>query len=164
MNDEETFLYFGYGSNLDKEAMNLRCPSNKEVASVVLEDYRMIYNNYATIEKSTGDKVLGAVYEIAKKDLSNLDYYEGYPRLYNRKTYTVKDLGTGEKIEAMGYFMENPEFRLPSDVYFLTLVQGYRDWNLPLDHLYQNYAKNQELAQDRKVDVAELRRFYSEGV
>ncbi|MCK8825909.1 gamma-glutamylcyclotransferase family protein [Fuchsiella alkaliacetigena] len=137
----ESLKYFAYGSNLDQEQMKERCPDSQALIAVKLEDYKLLYRRgVATIEKSPGDLVYGAIYAISERDLANLDRYEGYPDYYQRQTYQLKRLDNGEFIEAIGYYMEAEKFEKspPSEDYYQIIERGYRDWELPVEHLQEN--------------------------
>ena len=137
----EILKYFAYGSNLDKEQMKDRCPDSEPLSAVQLVNYKLLYRRgVATIEKSLLDIVYGAVYDISEYDLANLDRYEGYPDYYQRQTYQLKRLDNGELIEAIGYYMEAEKFEKspPTENYYQIIEKGYRDWNLPVEHLEQN--------------------------
>ena len=109
--------YFAYGSNLNHKQMNYRCPDNKYITRVYLDNYKFVYYGYskkregavANILESADSVVWGGLYEISKSDLEKLDKREGYPNIYDRKELKVEDdhgniykvityLGIGEKI------------------------------------------------------------------
>lgn len=89
-------LYFAYGSNMDRAQMKRRCPDSKYVGKAVLKGYRLGFtghsNNWggavATITKGEGS-VPGILYKVTDADIENLDRFEGYPTVYQRKTVKV---------------------------------------------------------------------------
>ena len=91
--------YFAYGSNLNHKQMNCRCPYSKFVKRVYLVNYKFVYDGYskkregavANVLESADSIVWGGLYEISKSDLENLDKFEGYPNIYNRKELQVED-------------------------------------------------------------------------
>lgn len=88
-------LYVAYGSNMNVEQMQHRCPTAKVVTSMFLEGYRLRfmgghYSAVATIEPSDDDLVPITVWEIYPEDERNLDIYEGYPHLYRKETLKLK--------------------------------------------------------------------------
>ena len=130
--------YFAYGSNLNMKQMKSRCPDSLKLFSVVLPDHKLTFRrSVATIEPSQGEQVYGALYAVSKQDKENLDGYEGYPHLYDRKTYELNIWGTERKTQAFGYYMnpEDHEESLPNIKYFDTIMDGYDDWGLPMDFL-----------------------------
>jgi gamma-glutamylcyclotransferase len=80
-------LYFGYGSNLWLKQMSLRCPDSPYAGIAVLRDWRWVINErgYANVVPSTGDLVIGLVYNLAQKDEQRLDRNEGVPLDYVKK-------------------------------------------------------------------------------
>lgn len=93
MMDSET-LYFGYGSNLWKEQMRLRCPSSSYKGVGCLKDYRWIINErgYANVvpskpssSSSHPDEVYGLIYSLNSSDEKSLDRNEGVPHVYGKE-------------------------------------------------------------------------------
>ncbi|TKA31275.1 hypothetical protein B0A50_02120 [Salinomyces thailandicus] len=104
MEDElsEPTVYFGYGSNLWKQQMHLRCPTSKYLGIARLNGYRWIINsrgyaNVVEIEKSEQeesptsyqDQVWGLVYSLKKDDEEGLDKNEGVPIAYTKESLNV---------------------------------------------------------------------------
>ena len=94
-------LYFGYGSNLWRHQMHLRCPKSHCVGIARLPKHRWIINSrgYANIVASeTGsatkrrdsgfrDVVFGLVYQLAPTDEARLDENEGVPVAYTKEYF-----------------------------------------------------------------------------
>ena len=76
--NNQTQYYFGYGSNLSKEQMAIRCPESKYPASGSLSEYSWLINSrgYASIKPSEGDFVLGEIFTLSQQDVDYLDIYE----------------------------------------------------------------------------------------
>lgn len=130
--------YFAYASNLNKKQMLERCPESKPKFMATLANYKLTFTGWsrkwrggmATIKPFTGEKVLGAIYEITEKDLARLDSYEGYPSNYNHLNITVFN-EDGNPIKALTYIKSGQlEETLPSKEYLSIVQQGYRDWGL----------------------------------
>jgi gamma-glutamylcyclotransferase len=130
--------YFAYGSNLSKKQMRERCPESKPGLIAVLPNYKLVFTDWsrqwhggvATIKRFSGEKVLGAVYEITESDLRRLDRYEGYPRSYRRIKVIVFD-DNNQPIEAMTYIKAGQlKEAPPSKEYLAVIQQGYRDWGI----------------------------------
>ena len=80
-----------------------------------------------------GGVVRGALYSVTARDVRALDYYEGVPVYYHRITVFVKD-SDGRLHRALAYKMRRDvEDAAPSLSYVLTIVCGYRDWNIEPD-------------------------------
>jgi gamma-glutamylcyclotransferase len=71
--------YFAYGSNMNMEQMQFRCPSAIYLNTVSLSNYKFIINNrgVATVIPKKSSKVYGVLWEITDEDEKNLDNYEG---------------------------------------------------------------------------------------
>ena len=129
----KTRLYIAYGSNLNIAQMERRCPTAKPIAKSWLHDYKLEfrgnpYNAHATVTPSEGDSVPVVVWEITAKDEKSLDHYEGVAGGYYTKEKTDVEVG-GEMKKALIYIMTPQKYGLPSQVYFETVKQGYKDFN-----------------------------------
>lgn len=78
-------LYFAYGSNINLEQMDYRCPDATVVGPVVLENYELLFRRggFATIAPKEGGRVHGLLWSITPECERSLDLYEGYPRFYD---------------------------------------------------------------------------------
>ena len=136
-------LYIAYGSNLNIQQMQRRCPTAKVVATAALKDWRLRfrgehpYGAVATIEPQESSHVPVLIWDIRPSDEKALDVYEGYPRLYRKEMLTVTV--NGEDTEAMVYIMnaDQMDYAVPSQMYFNTIVQGYQENNLDLAVLFE---------------------------
>ena len=126
--------YFAYASNLNKKQMQQRCPDSKPKFKATLPNYKLIFAGWsrqrrggvATIERSRGDKVIGAIYEVSEKCLKLLDSYEGIS--YKRMNVTVFD-EDNTPVEAVTYIKTGQlDETKPSQEYLAVIQQGYRDW------------------------------------
>jgi len=102
----DKILYFAYGANLDLRGMELRCPGHIPIGRAVLHNYRLMFKGVADIEPAANHIVHGALYEITQEHLRSLDRFEGYPRLYTRKTLPVFT-DEGKEVQAIVYLMNN---------------------------------------------------------
>jgi len=135
--------HFSYDSNLNHKQMNCRCPDNKFIKRVYLDNYKCVYdghsNNWedavANVLKSTDSIVWGGLYEISESDLANLDRREGYPDSYDRKELKIED-NHGNTYKAITYFRIGEKIGIPSDKYKKIIIDGVKDCNLS-----DNYAK-----------------------
>lgn len=85
----EKIYYFAYGSNMDVEQMQFRCPDAIRVAKATLHNYKLTEREFADIDESAGGAVYGLLWRISAADLKALDRYEGFPTVYQRKTVKV---------------------------------------------------------------------------
>jgi gamma-glutamylcyclotransferase (GGCT)/AIG2-like uncharacterized protein YtfP len=133
---EEKRLNIAYGSNLNLKQMAMRCPTAKVYGKGTLKGYRFLFkgqvdNAYCTVEKKKGGKVPVIVWELQPEDERALDYYEGYPRFYEKKDVKVT-LEDGKTITAMVYIMTDKvldriHLNLPRKTYLDTVIEGYED-------------------------------------
>lgn len=143
-------FYLAYGSNLNLEQMAKRCPTAKLVGVGLLEDYRLIFRYYLTIEKQKGSVVPFALWEIDEESEQMLDYYEGFPHFYRKEYVNVL---VGEKLLcAMVYVMNEDQicYALPSLTYYTAVLKGYRDAGLNESHL-----KNARFATEKMISIVE---------
>ena len=92
--------YFAYGSNIDENRMQERCPKSRLVGKARLEGYKISFSRYsgkwnggvADIIEAENSHVWGILYEITEDDLARLDKFEGHPNIYIRKKVIVIDL------------------------------------------------------------------------
>ena len=127
--------YFAYASNLNRKRMLDCCPDNQPKSIATLPNYKLIFVGWsrkrrggvATIKRFSGEKVLGAIYEISEQCLRQLDRdEEGYDRL----KVTVFD-EDGDSIQAVTYIKSGQlEETQPSKEYLAIIQQGYRDWQI----------------------------------
>ena len=135
--------YFAYASNLSLKQMAERCPNARPKFTAILPNYTLAFSGWsrkwrggvATIRRSPGTRVRGAVYEISAGDLRLLDKYEDYPNTYdhlNVKVVTPDD----EFVDAVTYIRreQSGETR-PSEQYLAVIRQGYKDWKMPLSRV-----------------------------
>ena len=129
MENATNSIYLAYGSNLNLEQMEWRCPYATVIGSVELPGYRLLFRGHsggavATIEPAEGYSVPALLWEITPRCEEALDRYEGWPRLYRKEWVTVS---LGEKeTDAMVYIMnEGPPLGLPGKGYLDSILAGY---------------------------------------
>ena len=117
-------LYLAYGSNMNLAQMARRCPTAVVVGHAMLENWKLIFNGVASVERSKGDSVPVVVWDIQPKDEKALDVYEGWPRLYRKETRRIRL--DGKLVNAMIYIMNNVRsYSPPNDYYYNTILDGY---------------------------------------
>ena len=119
--------YLAYGSNLNIRHMAHRCPNAAPLCPGLLQDYRLIFRNYLTIEPLPGRSVPFEVWELDEQGEQALDYYEGYPGLYRKEFLPIK--ADGQTLTAMVYIMNEDvyPYALPHDSYYQTVLEGYEE-------------------------------------
>ena len=162
----EKKLYVAYGSNLNLEQMEHRCPTARRYGVGEIRDYALQFKGeplgaFATISPQKGASVPAAVWTLRPRDEQRLDLYEGVPRFYSKQTVTVQL--QGETVKALVYIMDPRRgFGLPSPEYYQTVRQGYEDFGLDVakldaavqDSSHRLYAAlAQEMHQKRSFDL-----------
>ncbi|XP_017165108.1 gamma-glutamylcyclotransferase isoform X5 [Poecilia reticulata] len=133
MENNQTFLYFAYGSNLLKERLQLKNPSATVYCVARLKDYKLVFGNYkglasdrwhggvATIEDSPGDEVWGVVWRMSISDLESLDNQENVMLgAYRPVELSVKT--KGQDISCRTYIMNSCVYARPSPQYLQLLL------------------------------------------
>lgn len=140
--EEESFLYFAYGSNLLSERIHLQNPSATFFCVARLQDFKLDFGNsegkesevwhggIATIFQSPGDEVWGVVWKMNKSNLSSLDKQE--------KAYAPIEVHVstqeGEEITCRTYQMRNYESAPPSPQYKKVICMGAQENGLPPEY------------------------------
>lgn len=141
--------YLAYGSNLNVQQMEMRCPSARMIGTATLENYRLMFKgsktgSYLTIEPEEGCSVPVGVWEVTSRDEFALDRYEGFPTFYYKKELKlpVTSIRTGkvQQREAFVYIMhEDRPFGVPSIMYLETCMEGYIDFGFDPNILWEAY-------------------------
>ena len=133
---EQTQYYFGYGSNLSKEQMAIRCPESKYYASGTLSRYSWLINTrgYATIKPSESDFVLGEIFTLSQQDVDYLDIYESVEEgMYLKSNLSVEtSKGT---IDCLVYIASDSTPGIPQEEYIERINLGIKSANLPDDYV-----------------------------
>lgn len=122
-------LYIAYGSNLNKEQMNYRCPDSEFVGVGTIPHYRLEFRHVLTIVSCPGSSVPVAVWNISAKDESKLDLFEAAPRLYRQEQLHV-NFADGTGCSGMAYVMNGGYLAPPSTSYYDIVARGFRDCGL----------------------------------
>lgn len=139
------YLYLAYGSNLNVEQMQQRCPGAVPVGRVSVPDRRLVFRggsarSYLTLDEVPGEAVQCIAWRINETHERALDRYEGYPSFYlkERATLPVVSLDGDPlgRCRCMWYFMPDCfPLGAPSQQYTRTCVAGYKHFGLSLDVL-----------------------------
>ena len=130
--------YLAYGSNLNMEQMQYRCPGAVPLGTAELEGYRLLFKgsktgSYLTIEKAEGFTVPVGVWAVTEADEKRLDCYEGFPHFYYKTeldiTYSGIHADRKHRCRAFLYIMhEERQPGIPSYSYVRTCRRGYADF------------------------------------
>jgi gamma-glutamylcyclotransferase (GGCT)/AIG2-like uncharacterized protein YtfP len=133
---EQTQYYFGYGSNLSKEQMAIRCPESKYYASGTLSGYSWLINErgYASIKPSESDFVLGEIFTLSQQDVDYLDIYESVEEGMYLKTNLSVQTSKGT-IDCLVYIASDSTPGIPQEEYIERINLGIKSANLPDDYV-----------------------------
>lgn len=147
-------LYFAYGSNLNPEQMQQRCPGHEVVGMAELRDHRLVFpltshgwgGGVASVVPSHGSSVWGMVYELTDEHLVALDRYEGFQgpedqhNLYDRDSVFVElvrpdDGSIPRRLRPCCYFARPSNPAPPSRRYLDAILAGARHHRLPEEYI-----------------------------
>ena len=133
---EQTLYYFGYGSNLSKEQMAIRCPESKYYASGTLSGFSWLINarGYASIKLSESDFVLGEIFTLSQQDVDYLDIYESVEEGMYLKTNLSVETSKGT-IDCLVYIASDSAPGIPQEEYIERINLGIESANLPDDYV-----------------------------
>ena len=136
MMTEHTQYYFGYGSNLSKEQMAIRCPESKYFTSGSLSDYSWLINarGYASIKPSEGEFVLGEIFTLSQQDIDFLDIYESVEEGMYLKSILSVETSKGT-IDCLVYIASDSAPGIPQEEYIERINLGIESANLPDDYV-----------------------------
>jgi gamma-glutamylcyclotransferase (GGCT)/AIG2-like uncharacterized protein YtfP len=134
--------YFAYGSNMNWQQMQRRCPSSRFVCAARLAGYRLGITRHsrlrdcgtANVFPAEGGEVWGIVYDVSDTDLITLD---GFEDGYRRERLPVFALGgESEPLEALIYVAEIESDVPPSNAeYKRLIIEGAKHWSLPAAYI-----------------------------
>ncbi|MGZ6067061.1 MAG: gamma-glutamylcyclotransferase family protein [Polyangiales bacterium] len=100
MKSDLRYLYFAYGSNLDRTQMRERCADARFVCRAMVSGYRLAFAGaskrwegaaVATLVPSRKGCVSGVLYSLSEQAFERLDRFEGHPEVYVRARVRVAD-------------------------------------------------------------------------
>lgn len=139
-------IYFAYGSNMDLDQMQSRCPGTEVIGVGELPHYRIAFTRWsrawdsgtADILPDRKEKIYGALYDLSLDDLKKMDKFADYPNSYIRQDIEV--ICKGERLPAMTYIARRLGVFLPSRSYLGKMVSGAMSHDIPEDYI--NYLKS----------------------
>lgn len=126
-------LYAAYGSNLNMEQMQWRCPTAEKIGSAMIPDYRLMFKGsktgaYLTIEPAYGFEVPVGIWRVTGADIKALDRYEGFPAFYYKREFVVP-CSDGKRHRIFAYIMhEDRKLGIPSQWYVEGCLDGYKSF------------------------------------
>ena len=131
--------YFGYGSNLSKDQMFVRCPESSYLTSGRLSDFSWFINSrgYASVRQNLNDFVLGEIFTLSDKDIKLLDIYESVAEgMYEKFIMSVKTQSGA--IDCLVYVATDKEIGQPQAEYIERINAGIKSANLPSDYIQKS--------------------------
>lgn len=143
MQDNNTELYFAYGSNMWLKQMNTRCPDNKNLGLAVLPKHRWFISKrgYANVRRSKKSYVQGVLYAVSKRDIRALDVFEGVASgCYTREVLKVTQ-SDGQVVDAYVYIDPTVAEGIPPFEYVQRIAWGVVDAKLDMAYVKQAIKK-----------------------
>lgn len=147
-------LYFAYGSNLDPEQMQSRCPGSIVVGLTALRDHRLVFPRYSidwqggssSFQPAHGETVWGMLFDLTEEHIHTLDRFEGFKgpgdqhNVYDREQVTVEltrpdDGSFPRRVRAWSYVARPSNPSPPSRRYLDTILRGARHHRLPEEYI-----------------------------
>lgn len=145
--------YFAYDSTMRMSYMQRKCIHSKPLVTATLHCYKMTFyepKGKATIQKTTraaNNHVYGALYEVTKVDVKQLDKAHGFPEKSKKiKVIVIDKYGTAHK--AFTYKLRKQKQKLPTEKYLDKIFEAYTDWKLHPHTLFSFWS---ETAEDMNV-------------
>ena len=132
--------YLAYGSNLNKQQMEKRCPGAVPVGTMILKGYELVFKGPLTIEKKRGGRVPLGIWEVNDEHEKALDRYEGYPYCYYKTEVTI----SGKKKGFIYIMDERLGVKGTSRQYYDICCKGYEDFGLDEKYLKDALKKSLE--------------------
>jgi gamma-glutamylcyclotransferase (GGCT)/AIG2-like uncharacterized protein YtfP len=136
-----SILYFAYGMNTNSASMAQRCPAARAIGAAQLLGHRFRFAYHADVQVDRRSDTDGVLWSITEPCLIALDLLESYPTYYDRKWAQV--LCQGQEHRALVYYMQpGNRNRAPSLSYFDMVCEGYKNFDVPQDQLWQSVTKS----------------------
>ncbi|HEY7230102.1 MAG TPA: gamma-glutamylcyclotransferase family protein [Pseudolabrys sp.] len=125
-------LYFAYGSNMNRPAMQRRCPGARVMGPAALDGYRFFVGieGWGSVAPSAGSVVHGILWRLTPRDIAALHAYE----LLHQGLYDVRYLPVRSghrRVRAMIYLLRRRARGRPRPGYLELIAAAARGWRLP---------------------------------
>lgn len=159
-----TKLYFAYGSNLNVAQMKRRCPRAIPLRRWKLGNARLLFRGVADCVLDEGSACYGGMWLITPECERALDAYEGFRRdepecgMYRKIHMPLPGPMHDGHTALMYYAMNSEGIMPPSGGYLDSIIQGYRDFKLPMRPLKDAVAASHEYKNPSHVERQRYRR------
>jgi len=151
-------LYFAYGSNMNRAAMQRRCPGARAIGPAVLDNFRFFIgiDGWGSVKLKPGATVHGVLWRLSPRDIAALHAYE----LLHKGLYEVRHLPVRlgpRRVTAMIYLLRRRSVGRPKPGYVEMIASAARAWKLP--ERYIRSVERWSLSRwtgARVIDVGEL--------
>ena len=131
-------LYIIYGRHLSEEHMRRYCQTANPMAVATLKDYQLVFQArehgagaFANVIPAKGHEVPVVIWELSEQDERHLDIDQGTVEGLRRKERVDIEVN-GKTLQALIYVMDPGPEGVPTDRYLRPMVEGYRDFDLPI--------------------------------
>lgn len=128
--------------------MAYRCPHSKVAGTSEIKNFELEFRGVVTIVPKENASVPVLIWKLDERNLSTLNQYEGWPRLYRQEKMEFEL--NGKTFEGMAYLMNYGKIAPPSQEYYNTILQGYRENGL--DESFLQKALENSLQMDFAVE------------
>ncbi|MGP0060267.1 MAG: gamma-glutamylcyclotransferase family protein [Beijerinckiaceae bacterium] len=132
-------VYFAYGSNMNVEAMRLRCPKSRALgrARLVRHRFFIMSSGHASVQRDPRMDVHGVLYDLALSDVPALDRYEEIGRgLYTKMIQPVLRADAAP-VRALLYIGCDRTAGIARPDYMAEVVAAARAWTMPAAYITQ---------------------------
>ncbi|MFA6265824.1 MAG: gamma-glutamylcyclotransferase family protein [Pseudolabrys sp.] len=129
-------LYFAYGSNMHRAAMQARCPAAHAIGAARLDGFEFLIgvDGWASVRRAPGQSVHGVLWRLTPRDMAALHSYE----LLHKGIYTIRYLPVrvgARTALAMVYLLRRTVPGRPKPGYAEMCAAAARSWGLPERHV-----------------------------
>ena len=130
-------LYFAYGSNLNRAAMQRRCAGARAIGPAVLDNFRFFIgiDGWGSVKLKPGATVHGVLWRLTPRDIAALHAYE----LLHKGLYEVRHLPVRlgpRRVTAMIYLLRRRSVGRPKPGYVEMIASAARAWKLPERYIH----------------------------
>ena len=135
-------LMISYGSNMNVQQMQHRCPGAEIVGKATLEGWRLTFqgsqhNAHANILREDGATTPVLIWAISQDHEDTLDIYEGVAGGYYRKHYMPVTVNGKTHRRALVYLMNTRPYNAPQARYLNGIATAYKAACIDTEPLYE---------------------------
>lgn len=142
-----TYYYFAYSEEMNKEYMKKICPDSYPVNKVKLFGARYYFNDKAILvsdKRKKTNAIEGALYKISEDDIRKLDKRKECPGKFKKVNVIVIDKYNNSYKAFMYTMQKRCGYKLPNNNYFNFIADGYSDWGINPNVLFNAWTHTAE--------------------